>query len=56
MSSKCPTCTKTVYFAERQMKDGVAYHGACLQKVLKETRVPLVGRYPGDEDRIGIVL
>eukprot|EP01133_Synstelium_polycarpum_P013660 gene13660-16087_t len=52
MSTKCARCDKVVYFAERAQKDGSTYHGNCLQQLLKETKVPLVGRYPGDEERI----
>jgi len=33
MSSKCPVCQKTVYYAERSTKDGVDYHKGCLIKV-----------------------
>jgi len=51
-TEKCVHCEKTVYFAERQLKDGKPYHGPCLQIVLKNTKVKLIGRYPGDEDRI----
>ncbi len=32
----CPGCQKTVFFAERQTKDGKDWHGSCLQKYLKE--------------------
>jgi len=33
--SKCPVCGKTVFFAERQTKEGKDYHGHCLQQYLK---------------------
>jgi len=33
--SKCPVCGKTVFFAERQNKDGKDYHVICLKLQLK---------------------
>eukprot|EP01101_Sappina_pedata_P003758 TRINITY_DN151_c0_g1_i1.p1 TRINITY_DN151_c0_g1~~TRINITY_DN151_c0_g1_i1.p1 ORF type:complete len:103 (+),score=38.48 TRINITY_DN151_c0_g1_i1:39-311(+) len=38
MSSKCPRCSKTVYFAERQTAEGADWHGLCLRLTLKERK------------------
>jgi len=36
MTSKCPRCGKTVYFAERQTAEGKDWHGLCLRQTIKE--------------------
>ncbi|EGC36915.1 hypothetical protein DICPUDRAFT_150564 [Dictyostelium purpureum] len=41
-----------VFEAEKQLKNGQPFHGACLQKHLKDVKKPLVGYYPGDADRV----
>jgi len=38
MSKKCPGCNKTVYFAERQVKDGVDWHGSCLIRFVQDQK------------------
>lgn len=38
MSKKCPGCGKTVYFAERQVKDGVDWHGSCLIRHVQDQK------------------
>jgi len=38
MSKKCPGCNKTVYFAERQVKDGVDWHGSCLIRHVQDQK------------------
>jgi ribosomal protein S27AE len=38
MSSKCPRCGKTVYFAERQTAEGKDWHGICLMEAIKEKK------------------
>jgi len=52
MSSKCPNCGKTVYFAERSSWEGKDYHAQCLIAVKnKEGGIHNKGWYgttPGD--------
>jgi len=38
MSKKCPGCGKTVFFAERSVKDGVDWHGGCLIKHVQNAK------------------
>eukprot|EP01102_Stenamoeba_stenopodia_P013164 TRINITY_DN4231_c0_g1_i1.p1 TRINITY_DN4231_c0_g1~~TRINITY_DN4231_c0_g1_i1.p1 ORF type:complete len:111 (-),score=20.90 TRINITY_DN4231_c0_g1_i1:58-390(-) len=33
---KCPKCGKSVYFAERQLFEGVDYHSSCVWQIAKE--------------------
>ncbi|EAL64858.1 hypothetical protein DDB_G0285203 [Dictyostelium discoideum AX4] len=55
-TEKCDQCSTTVYFAERATTDGKIFHTKCLGLYLKTKKVPLLGRYPGDEDRIACQL
>eukprot|EP01132_Coremiostelium_polycephalum_P010830 gene10830-13274_t len=48
----CAKCNDKVYFAERHQSEGKIYHNRCFQIVIKERKNPLLGHYPGDEDRI----
>eukprot|EP01095_Lingulamoeba_sp_RSL-Kostka_P006399 TRINITY_DN19_c0_g1_i4.p1 TRINITY_DN19_c0_g1~~TRINITY_DN19_c0_g1_i4.p1 ORF type:complete len:143 (-),score=66.99 TRINITY_DN19_c0_g1_i4:60-488(-) len=36
--AKCPGCGKTVYHAERQVRDGKDWHGLCLMQHVKEVK------------------
>jgi len=47
MSSKCPHCGKTVYFAERTICEGKECHGTCVRNYLREKKEAEVSRVSG---------
>lgn len=42
MAYTCDYCKKTVYFAEKQFRKGLDYHGSCLQKKILEEKIKRV--------------
>ena len=53
MSKKCPGCGKTVYFAERQVKDGVDWHGNCLIRHVQDQKKGAQASNPFQSYRTG---